>query len=222
MPGILSTKKLAPNQKELLLNSGISLVEYDAIKISSHDFSIDHRNIPNAIFTSKNAVKALQHTDMQIDNCFCVGEKTLALLEERGYKVVENADNSADLAQKIIQKHSDKHFIFFSGNKRRDELPQLLKTNNISFEEIHVYKTSLNLKKFETEFDGILFFSPSGVESFSIKNQINAPAFCIGKTTAEEARKHTNNVIVASKPTIENVIARVVTYFKKGKNSDLC
>lgn len=222
MPSVLSTKKLALNQKELLLNAGIGLVEYNAIKISYHDFSIGPKNILNAIITSKNAVKAIENKGIQIENCFCVGEKTSALLNERGFKVVENADSSANLGRKIREKHPEKHFIFFSGNKRRDELPHLLKKNNISFKEIQTYTTELNLKKFETQFDGILFFSPSGVESFAGRNEIKAPAFCIGKTTGREARKYTTNVILASKPTIENVIARVVTYFKKKKNNDLC
>lgn len=212
MPTVLSTKKLAPNQRELLLNAGIGLVEYDAIKIELTDFKTDKKKIENAIFTSKNAVKAISR--LQIENCFCVGDRTAMRLGKMGYQIIEKAQNSEELGKIIAEKHHEKQFHFFSGNRRRDELPTILKENQIDFSEIQVYETSLNPKKFESDFDGILFFSPSAVKSFTQKNGINSVAFCIGSTTAEEAAKHTQNIVVASRPGIENVIAKVVAYFK--------
>jgi len=90
-----------------------------------------------------------------------------------------------------------------------------LKKKKIKFQEIEVYKTSLNPKPFSQEFDGILFFSPSAVQSFTAENELkNSTIFCIGKTTASEAKKHSNNIITATKPSIENVIVQVVKYFK--------
>ena len=214
MPTVLSTKKLALNQKELLLNSGIGLVEYDAIRIKFIDFNLENNRIQNAIFTSKNAVKAIEARKLKIENCFCVGEKTSAYLKERGFNVSAKAENAKELALLLAKDYSGREFHFFSGNKRRDELPEILKENNIKYTETRVYETSLNLRKFESEFDGILFFSPSGVQSFTAKNQLNTKAFCIGETTAAEAKKHTQNIIIASKPAIENVIAKVVSNLK--------
>lgn len=215
MPTVLSTKKLAPNQKELLLNSGISLVEYDAIKIKSIDFVLEEKRIKNAIFTSKNAVNAILKKDLKIEDSFCVGDKTAGLLEKNEYSVIEKAQNSAELGKALVENHPEKHFHFFCGNKRRDELPEILKAHNVNFSEIQVYETGLNPKKFESHFDGIMFFSPSGVKSFTKENKIKNTAFCIGPSTAEEAAKHTDKILVASKPGIENVIAKVVAYFKK-------
>lgn len=214
MATLLSTKKLALNQKELLLNSGIGIVEYDAISIKLIDFSLEDHNIQNAIFTSKNAIKAIVAKRINIENCFCVGEKTSALALEKGFNVVEKYDKARELALKIIQEHDQREFHFFSGNIRREELPVLLKENNIKYTETTVYGTELNLKKFESEFDGILFFSPSGVQSFTKQNQLKTTVFCIGETTASEAKKHTEKIIVATKPTIENVIAKVVSTLK--------
>ena len=54
MPTVLSTKKLALNQKELLLNSGIGFAEYDAINIEFLNFDLPKQTIQNAIFTSKD------------------------------------------------------------------------------------------------------------------------------------------------------------------------
>ena len=57
MKTVLSTKMLSPSQKELFLNSGLGLVEYDALKIEQLDVKIPFTH-SNYIFTSKNAVKA--------------------------------------------------------------------------------------------------------------------------------------------------------------------
>lgn len=215
MPTVLSTKKLAPNQKELLLNSGIGLVEYDAISINFPDFDLSDLKIDNAIFSSQNAVRAILSKNLEIENCFCVGDKTSAYAEKNNISIAEKANYAAELAQLIVDEHSHKEFHFFSGNRRRDELPQKLSEQNIKYTETQVYQTNLNAKVFESLYDGILFFSPSAVQSFTGSNRLMGIAFCIGETTAAEAKKYTDKIIVATRPTIENVITRVVTNFKK-------
>lgn len=210
MPTVLSTKKLSPSQKNLLLNKGISLVEYDAIKIEFLEFE-NPIAIKNVIITSRNAAKAILKKDIRIERCFCVGEKTSEFLSEKGMRVSETANYGADLAKIIAEKHSGEEFIFFCGDKRREELPSILKGMNISLKEIEVYRSRLNEKNFPQEFDGILFFSPYGIKSFVSKNSLNnSTVFCIGTTTASEAGKHTQNIIIATKPSVENVIVQVV------------
>jgi len=214
MPTVLSTKKLTESRRSLLLQAGVGLVEYNAIAVEGVDF-IAGEKIENAIITSQNTVKALVDKSIKIKNCFCVGEKTKALLEENGYQVKVMTDYGKDLAEIIVKEYADKSFTFFCGNLRRDELPELLTKNKVDFTEIEVYKTVLNSKKFERTFDGVLFFSPSAVESFTNENSLkNTIAFCIGTTTAAEAEKHTNKIIIATKPTIENVIVQVVKKLK--------
>jgi uroporphyrinogen-III synthase len=68
MKTILSTKKLSPSQKGLITNAGISLVEYNAIKIEFIPFEIPS-TIENAIFTSQNAVFSIQNSEFRIQNC---------------------------------------------------------------------------------------------------------------------------------------------------------
>ncbi|MBQ4801317.1 uroporphyrinogen-III synthase [Aquimarina sp. MMG015] len=212
---ILSTRKLSSSQKELLLNSGIGFVEYNAIEIELLELEFN-RDIKNAIFTSKNAVKAIQNSEFTIENCFCVGENTKKLLEENGQKVVEIAQNASNLAKIIVKSYKKEQFYFFCGNMRRAELPLTLKENTIQLEQIVVYKTHMKSKKFDRTFEGILFFSPSGVQSYTMTNSVDeSMAFCIGNTTASEAKKHTKNCIVANKPTVENVLVQAVKYFYK-------
>ncbi|WP_026451202.1 uroporphyrinogen-III synthase [Aequorivita capsosiphonis] len=218
MKSILSTKKLSPSQRELLINAGVSLVDYNAIKIEFVPFET-HSNIENAIFTSQNSVETVMSGKVKIAQCFCVGEKTKAFLEKNGQKVVKMTEYASELAPYLVENHKNDHFNFFCGNIRSDVIPSKLKENNVSFEEIEVYKTMLNPKKFERQFDAILFFSPSGVRSYFEKNKssrvqnpgrFESTAICIGTTTAQEARNYTENVAVSNSTTVESVIAKAV------------
>lgn len=214
MSSILSTKILSASQKELLLNAKLNFVEYNAIKVEFLDFKIDEA-FDYYVFTSQNGVRSFLKKTVRLsavkNKVLCVGEKTKMLLEENGLKVIEMAENSSELSKIISKRYKNVSFLIFSGNLRRPELPKELKRNHIQYKEIIVYNTHLNYKVFKQEFDGILFFSPSGVQSFSKENSLkNNTAFCIGKTTAVEAEKHTNQVIIANKPTVENVLVQVI------------
>ena len=215
---VLSTKKLAVNQRELLLNSGIGFAEKEFIAIESIPFEVD--DVPeNLIFTSKNALRAiLEHErleEFRQKDIFCVGAKTADLLKENGFKDPVTADSGAELGAKIVKHHNEEQFLFFCGRKRNPDLPKMLIQKNIPLREVEVYDTQLTPKKVDRVFDGVLFFSPSAVESFCSENDLSESlAFCIGKTTASEAKKHTVKIIVATKPTIENVIVQVVKKFR--------
>ena len=220
---ILSTKKLTSPQRELLLNSGLRFVEYNAITTSFIEVEVP-KSIKNAIFTSQNGVASISDRDVSIENCFCVGEKTTALLLKNGQNVSKTCKNGAELGEFLIKEYKNESFYYFCGNNRRDELPSLLKKEKMSLFELKTYKTELNLKKFDQNWHGILFFSPSGVESFT-KGQKdpntddfllpkNTQLFCIGETTAQEARKYSSRVIIANSTRIESVIAKAVKTLK--------
>ena len=125
------------------------------------------------------------------------------------------AKNASQLAQIISKEYKNDAFSFFSGNKRRDEIPTFLNENNIQLEEIQVYNTLLQPKKIVRRFHGILFYSPSAVESYVSQNSLHKiPAFCIGETTVKTAQTYTDTVIIANKPTIENTLIQAIKYFK--------
>jgi len=220
MVSVLSTKKLSSSQKNLLLNSGIGLVEYDAIKIDFIDFETKINSEDNLIFTSKNGVKAFldnYKSTVLPENLhiFCVGTKTKEYLESQKWEVLEFADYSKDLSEIIVRKYADRNFKFFCGASRRDELPSVLKEKNIPLEEIEVYTTGLNNKKFDQDFDGIMFFSPSGIESYLNLNELNVETcFCIGRTTASAIKNKNIPIVLATTPSIENVIVQVVKHYK--------
>ena len=218
MKSVLSTKKLSLSQRELLINAGVSVVDYDAIKIEFIPFIVPS-NIENAIITSQNTVLSIMNSvskdiRFRIQNCYCVGEKTKALLEEKGHKVIKMTEYASQLAPYLVENHKNDHFHFFCGNIRSNVIPTTLNKNNVSFEETTVYNTSLKPKKFERQFDAILFFSPSGVRSFFEKNKTKALVVCIGTTTAEEAKNYSNNIIISNTTTVESVIAKSVKILK--------
>lgn len=223
MTTVLSTKRLKSNQRSLLLQAGVSLVEYNAINIEFLSFEVPE-NVERAIFTSQNAVENVLNQNIKITECFCVGEKTKELLEKKGQKVVMMKEYATELATYLVENHENGSFHFFCGNIRSNEIPTRLKENNVHFNEIVVYKTTLNSKQFERSFDAILFYSPSGVrsyyeanrpESFSKSNRSVAVLICIGTTTASEARNFSQNVEISNSTTVESVIAKAVKILKQ-------
>ncbi len=214
---ILSTKILSPSQKSLLLNAGLQFVEYSAIKIEYLDFELPKDDFDAIIFTSQNGVHAFldkKENDSKMGlKVFCVGEKTRSLLKEKGFQVVKTASSAEQLGDHICSEYPNLSFLLVAGNLRRDELPRKLKGHEIKFKEVIAYHTHLNPKSFDQDFDGVLFFSPSGVISFFEENQIKGTAFCIGETTAQALKKYTKNCIVANRPTVENVLVQAVKYF---------
>lgn len=215
---IVSTKKLLPLQKQLLSDAGISVLEEDFIETKIKNFELSKVN-ENLIFTSQNAVQSiLQHPkcdELKGKSVFSVGMKTKELLTENGFDVVAYTGYASDLAEIISLIYSSESFTFFSGNLRRDILPNTLKENGITFNEIEVYETNITSKKMTSKQDGILFFSPSGVESYFKLNSIkDETCFCIGETTAEALEnKKVKNIIIAEKPSVESVITQVIEYY---------
>lgn len=216
---ILSTRKLQPNHKQFLLNAGLAVVEADFIRIKLKSFQAGNIEA-NLIFTSTNAFKSfLQHSEsanFKESTIFCVGQSTAQYIEQHGYEVEATADYAVELAEVITNGYGEERFTFFSGNLRRDTLPNALSKAEVVFNEIEVYETILTPSEIKAEVNGILFFSPSGVESFLKENKIKGQTcFCIGTTTAEALKAVTENIIIANKPTVENVIIQCINYYKE-------
>lgn len=215
---ILSTKILTESQKKPLLEAGFSLIENNFIATDSKPFDLKKIH-DNLIFTSQNAVESiLQHPDLEklkTKKVYCVGIKTKNLLTENGFEVIAYTGYAADLAEIITLIYRSENYTFFSGNLRRETLPKALKEAGIEWNEIQVYDTSLTPHKIKETVDAILFFSPSGIESYLKENTIKKEVcFCIGETTAEALENKTKNIIIADQPTVEDVIEAIIEEYK--------
>jgi hydroxymethylbilane synthase len=212
---VYSTKTLSKDQLNSLSSD---------IAISMSDFITTRNNrlkpvlvknpIEAVVFTSQNAVEALLHSfsPMELDfkSIYCVGKRTKRLIEKRIGKVTHIENSAEKLGNYLVSNLKDAKITFFCGNKRRDELPSILNENNMNYHEVECYQTQLTPKKIEEKIDGIMFYSPSGIESYLRANTVsNNVAFCIGATTAEEAKKYFKEVTIAEVPTVESVIHAV-------------
>ena len=215
---ILYTKKLSGEQKQALIKANLEVIDTDFIQTQNKSFELKDLN-DNLIFTSQNAVHSVlsdpKSEQLKSKNVFCVGLKTKILLSESGFNVVAYTGYASDLAEIITLIYGRESYTFFSGNLRRETLPQALKEADVKFNEIKVYDTSLTPQKIKSAVDAILFFSPSGVESYLKENTIKKETcFCIGETTAEALHKITKNIIIADQPTVEDVIEDVIEEYK--------
>lgn len=214
--GILSTKKLASNQKQYLLNAGFLVIDEDFITTKAISFEIQSLN-DILIFTSQNAVQnVLKHKNELIDKpAICVGEKTKQLLENNGFNVLNSLADANQLIQFFEKEYIGTSVTFFCGKSRLNTIPDFLSKKNIQHEIIEVYETIETPIKIRTKMNGLLFFSPSGVSSFTKENTItNEMCFCIGTTTAKAVEKYSKNIIVANQPSVENVIIQCINYYK--------
>lgn len=175
----------------------------------------------DVVFTSMNAVEAVAEFlfDEQPNwRIYCIGNTTRQLaIKYFGEQCIAGfAQDALALAEIIIAEGETEELIFFCGNKRRDELPEMLRKENISVEEIVVYETLAIPHKITKDYHGILFFSPSAAESFfSVNKASNSTVFfAIGNTTGATIKKYTSNkVIIANEPGKESLVEKMIEYF---------
>ena len=223
MNRILSTKKLPKVLKKKLAAAGIKLVEKNFIQTKSIAFETPILN-NYLVFTSKKAVKSILKAEIKnvfAIPCLCVGIKTRKFLEKKGFTVLENTDYADDLIRRIDSKYKKSSFTFFCGTIRKNTIPNYFQQNKIAYNEFIVYETKLKPRRIKKDYQGVLFYSPSGVTSFLEDNTLeNKTCFCIGTTTAKAVEQNPNvvelkNIIIARQPTVENVIIEVLNYYKR-------
>ncbi|PWI29909.1 hydroxymethylbilane synthase [Flavobacteriaceae bacterium LYZ1037] len=215
---VYSTKSLTEGQEQLF-NEGIVATSNDAIKISLNRITPATLKAPikNAIITSKNAVEAILTNctaeELNFENIYCVGRRTKRMVEKRIGKVTHSENNAKDLANYLVEYIDGTEATYFCSDLRLDYLPIILSENNIKVNEIEAYQTKFDAIEVDENIEGIMFFSPSTVQSFIKKNHGNGIAFCIGESTALEAKKHFEDVRVAKVPTVESVIELVNEHY---------
>lgn len=215
---VFSTKKLTEDQRKLF-HEKVTSKSDDFIKISLNRIrpQILKSEIENVIITSKNAVEALitnySAEELQFKNIYCVGRRTKRLIEKRIGKVKHSEKNAKKLAEYLVEYLEGTEVTYFCSDIRLDALPTILSDNNITVNEVEAYQTKYDGRKVEDTVEGAMFYSPSTVEGFVRSNKRDVIAFCIGETTAKEAKKHFKDVRVAKVPTVESVIELVNSYY---------
>lgn len=202
----------------------LSFIETEAIDTVEVQQEIENALLQSAvvIFTSMNAVQAVaeqlegQEPDWKI---YTMGNTSAELVKEYfGEQALAGTANSAaELAELVAEEWDQEEVIFFCGNQRRDELPDILRGHQIDITEIEVYTTVNTPHKIKKHYDGILFFSPSAVKSFFSVNKADPQTilFAIGETTAGEIGKFSRNrVLTGSQPGKENLLQEAIEFFE--------
>lgn len=142
---------------------------------------------------------------------FCIAHATKELALSSGLVVLGYAPDAQSLTHEILKHSSVKSISHVAGNLRRDELSQTLLQKGVVVHEILAYRTELTPIKLDTKADGIVFYSPSAVESFLLENPLpKSVCFCIGQKTAQFSKQKGCEMVYSSeKPTDEAMMALI-------------
>jgi uroporphyrinogen-III synthase len=225
---ILSTRPLHETLLQEAKQVGIDIDELPFIKTTPIQSISIKKEIDEAIlqsittiFTSMNAVEVVASQIKEKKpswKIYCIGTTTQQLVVEHFGQdaVMGTANDASALAKLIVEDQPKGKLIFFCGDQRRDELPEILEQNSLELKEIIVYQTTTIKHQIQKIYDGILFFSPSGVESFFSNNQLTEKTilFAIGNATAKEIEKYSNNeIVISDQPGKENLASRMIDFF---------
>ena len=215
---IYSTKKLSEAQKKVLPRT-IEIHDSDFIKIRFNRIApkVMKEEIENVVITSQNGVDSILNSftknEIKFKNIFCVGRRTKKLIETSIGEVSFVAKNAKQLAEYLAENLKNKEVTYFCSDIRMEILPAYLHQKNIQLNEIEAYKTMLSPLKIGDDVSGVLFYSPSGIESYLKKNDTDRVAFCIGESTADIAKKYFKNVQVSNSPDVESLLTLVKNHF---------
>lgn len=153
------------------------------------------------IFTSRNAIDHFfrickeARMEMPADmKYFCITEQTSNYLQKyiviRKRKIFTGTKTAAELLE-LIKKHKTEKFLFPCSDKRTNDIPGFMGTNDLHLTEAVMYETvSSDLSDLEeVTYDVLAFFSPSGITSlmhnFPDFKQSKTRIAAFGPTTAK-------------------------------------
>lgn len=170
------------------------------------------------VFTSKTAVSAVASMRDSFPSwkIYCIENTTKKAVEDffPGCAITGTAPNARELAKKIIL-NGETQIVFFSGNKRLGDLPDLLRNARIQVKECIVYETNILEKTVEKNYDAIIFLSPSAVQGFFSKHSINSETvlFSMGEKTTEAIHNFSNNqILIAQYPDKAQLLSEAISF----------
>ncbi|WP_069130589.1 uroporphyrinogen-III synthase [Rhodohalobacter halophilus] len=241
---ILVTRDLSDDQITLAEEVGLKVVIEPAIDFefrtdwSSVVATIDESANPIFAFTSQNGVtglKKLLSRGYQLPKesvIYAVGGKTAEALSELGFTaIIPELQYGEHLGRKIAEDVQaadikDVTVIHFCGNRRREEMRQVLENSGVKVKDIVVYNTILNNMDINLDgVEGILFYSPSAVEAFRKSGGFrgkNLPElFAIGQTTGQELSIESGrNVHISPEPDTEQLLKFTARILSESSHSE--
>jgi uroporphyrinogen-III synthase len=200
---VLSTKLLDEKLIAAAREMGMKLdcIEVIGTHALDYDISLLRSDSYDAIvFTSSNAAKAVAPLSFGegpgVRKIYALSGKTKDELKKNGITPIAVADNAEQLSEKIISAGNIKSVLHVCGNLKLNVLENKLAAAGISYKPLVVYETIPLGNEISETYDAIMFYSPSGVESFLTKNKLDRYTLycCIGETTAGKLKSIDGNV----------------------------
>lgn len=163
------------------------------------------------IFTSQHAVHAAFEVLRGLKNTtYCINGATYNAIKQTELQVAATASYASELVV-LIDKVPGTGYILFCGDKRLPTIPDFLHKHKLPVLEVICYENIATPQKVEQHYDGIMFYSPTGVESYFSANEIkDQTCYCIGNTTANAAKKYAGkNIVTASRPEISAMLDQI-------------
>jgi len=221
---LVSTKKLSPELLQTLALADLQVVQEDFIrKTIQIPENLDVNSIHSIIvLTSKMGVRAWMEIvnkfglDITRYTIYCLASSTKTLATQNGLPVADVANDAASLADVILKNRTIDRVSFVCGNLRRNELPDKLRFYGVNVHEIKGYKTEFTPTEMLPGYHGVLFFSPSALDSFQVLNKnTKCVAFCLGRTTAHHAQMvGFSKIQISDRSTPESLVEKVIHFYK--------
>lgn len=163
------------------------------------------------IFTSQHAVQAAFEILKELTNkTYCISGATFNAIKQTSLNVRATADYAGDLIQ-LIEINVKARYVLFCGDKRLPTIPDFLQQQQLRLSEVICYDNIASPKKVGQHYEGIMFYSPTGVESYFSVNELKGQTcYCIGTTTANAVKKYTvENIITATRPEIGAMLEKI-------------
>lgn len=215
LPKTLITTHLPPSIFEWTI--------HDVISIQYLPFTREVKPQQHLIITSLHAAKVIvQHTPVHIlHTCsiYCVGTQIRDYISTHcRATIVLCMPYARELASAIVEEYKHVSFAFYCGRKHLKDLPDVLSENHVKCHTCEVYDTIAVSTPTDTSgVDGIVFFSPSGVDSFFQSNALpsSTMCFCIGTTTALQLTSFVKKerILTSAHPSVKATLEAVQDYF---------
>ena len=181
-----------------------------------------------------------------LEAAYCVGERSAQKLRKKGIEVALVADSAAALVSALFPNtkpskkglevgptakdpkkglaatgqhpflQAESPLFYFCGDRHLPSIPNAFKAANTPLETRIIYHSQGVHKAFDTPFEVLFFYSPSGVQAFCHNNQIGkAFVVAIGPTTAAEVALHTPKYTVAKRPSFAHMLSALRASYPK-------
>ena len=211
MVEVLSTRRLDAAVLAELAEAGVRCTAHDFVDIVPRANAPELQLQPHegtVLVSSQNALHALDWSGVQVR---CVGEKTAEKLRARGAQVLSVHSGAASMSEYAVALEESCTYV--CGSTRMPTVEAFARAG-AALNVVEVYDTLHASRRMDGPWDGILFFSPSGVRSYHASNAQLAPSFCIGATTGAVAQSFGHPVVLASKSTKLAVVRAAIEHFR--------